>query len=330
MIREGIININKEQNMTSHDVVSRIRRIIRKKRVGHTGTLDPMATGVLPVCIGNATRIIEYLDLDLKKYRCRMQLGLSTDTYDIWGRTIVRSSPREVDRITEDDVRRVLKSFTGQIEQTPPMYSALKVNGKRLYEYAREGKTVAVKSRRVFIPELEIEDVRLGRGLGSTVTFSIQCTKGTYIRSVCHDAGELLGVHAVMSGLVRTNSGIWDLENARTLDELAAMSEAELNGVIGDPDKALTHFGEILLSEKDGARFANGQRIGESSLNILKAPEFGDKDFYIPVSEEYRNMYLVYSEADGREKVFRGTAILDRAKKSIKPKKVFVSGNGGF
>ena len=330
MIREGIINIYKEQNMTSHDVVGRVRRIVRKKRVGHTGTLDPMATGVLPVCVGSATRIMEYLDLDLKRYRCRMQLGLSTDTYDIWGKTFVRSSPRAVDRVTEEDVRAVLSTFTGSIEQTPPMYSALKVNGKRLYEYAREGKTVEVKSRRVCIPELEIEELRLGRGLASTVTFSLQCTKGTYIRSICHDAGEMLGVHAVMSGLVRTESGIWDLEHAWTLDQLASMREDELNAVIGDPDRALTHFGEILLSEEDGARFANGQRISGKSLSIARLPEFKDRDFYMPVNEEYRNMYLVYSGSGGGEKRFRGTAVLDPVKRSIRPKKVFVSGNGGF
>ena len=162
MAPDGIINIYKDENITSHDIAVHVRRLLGVRRVGHTGTLDPMATGVLPVCVGRSARVMEYLDTDLKKYRCVMKLGRATNTYDVWGEIVAEASPEEVGRVTEEDVRRVLAGFTGRIEQTPPLYSAVKVRGKRLYEYARKGRDVEIPSREVYVTSLEVEDMSLG------------------------------------------------------------------------------------------------------------------------------------------------------------------------
>ena len=177
MITEGILNINKPQNMTSHDVVSVARRTLGMKKIGHTGTLDPMATGVLPVCVGKSTRIMEYLDMDLKTYRCTMELGLQTDTQDIWGEVLERKPVT----CTQEQVKEVFSSFRGVIDQKPPMYSALKVEGKRLYEYAREGKTVDVKTRKIYIHALELEEIFPDGE--KTVTFTVQCSKWSLWKS---------------------------------------------------------------------------------------------------------------------------------------------------
>ncbi|MBQ3281940.1 MAG: tRNA pseudouridine(55) synthase TruB [Eubacterium sp.] len=220
MAIDGIINIYKDQNITSHDVAVHVRRLIGVRRVGHTGTLDPMATGVLPVCIGRSARVMEYLDTDLKKYRCTMKLGRATNTYDVWGEVLEEASEEAVNSVAEDDVRKVLSGFTGRIKQTPPLYSAVKVKGKRLYEYARKGRDVEIPEREVYITSLEIEDMRLGIGYDSWVRFSCECTKGTFIRSICHDAGNMLGVYGCLSELTRTASGIFTEDDALTLDQL--------------------------------------------------------------------------------------------------------------
>ena len=210
----GILNIYKPAGMTSHDVVAVIRRKLGIKRVGHTGTLDPMATGVLPICAGQAARITEYLDLDYKTYRCSMILGKMTDTQDIWGQVI---EERPADGIGEEDVLRAFEPFRGVIDQKPPMYSAVRVNGRRLYEYAREGKEVQVKTRKVHIADLTVEKIDLPN---SRVDFSVCCSKGTYIRSLCADIGEALGCGACMSALRRTYSGDFRVEDTLTLEEI--------------------------------------------------------------------------------------------------------------
>ena len=198
MIESGILNINKPAGMTSHDVIYRVRRATGIKRVGHTGTLDPQATGVLPVCIGSAARITEYLDMDFKTYRCTMVLGKITDTQDIWGEVL---EERSTEGITEEAIREAFSGFSGFIDQTPPMYSAVRINGRRLYEYARDGQEVKVKSRRIYIKELEIESIDMD---SKEVVFSVECSKGTYIRTICQDVGETLGCGATMTALTRT------------------------------------------------------------------------------------------------------------------------------
>ena len=183
MIENGILNIYKPAGMTSHDVVNIVRRVMGIRRVGHTGTLDPMATGVLPVCVGAAARITEYLDMDFKTYRCTLQLGKTTDTQDIWGQII---EERPAEQVTEEAVRKAFAHFSGLIDQKPPMYSAVRVNGRRLYEYAREGKEIEVKTRKVFIRRLEILSFDKE---AETVSFEVECSKGTYIRTICQDVG---------------------------------------------------------------------------------------------------------------------------------------------
>jgi len=207
----GIINIYKEKGFTSHDVVAKLRGMLRQKKIGHTGTLDPDATGVLPVCLGSATKLCDMLTDKEKEYIAKVQLGVTTDTQDMTG-TVLRESTVEV---TEEDVKNVLQSFIGAYDQIPPMYSALKVNGKKLYELAREGKEIERKARPVIIHYIEILDMQLPQ-----ITIKVGCSKGTYIRTLCHDVGEKLGCGAAMAALERTKSGQFSLDRAITLAEL--------------------------------------------------------------------------------------------------------------
>ena len=342
---EGIVNINKEQNMTSHDVVARIRRLAGTRRVGHTGTLDPMAEGVLPVCIGRATRIVEYLDPDWKKYRCTMVLGRRMDTQDVWGTEIGRSSEDAVNAVTEEQVRSAFAGFRGVIEQTPPMYSALKVNGRKLYEYARAGETVEVKSRQVCIRSLAIESMELGRGYESSITFTCECSKGTYIRAICEEAGEKLGVHGAMAALTRIATGIFTIEQSHTLRELEALyggagqpgaagagqrkPEAEGAGqrkpvrefsdILVPIPEALTAFGKITLSGKDVWRFTNGLVVWERNCKTLCTPRYATEEFPLPLREEFRRAYSVFDDA-GK---FLGVGFMDAEKHELKADKVF-------
>ena len=190
-MKDGILIIDKPQNWTSHDCVAVCRRASGVKKTGHGGTLDPMAEGLLPVFIGRATKIMEYLDLDYKTYRCRAKLGITTDTMDVWG-TVVEQ--RSTEGITEEDIREKMELFRGEISQLPPKYSAVRVKGKRLYEYARDGQDVEIKPRRVRVSRLGIKDIDME---AYTVTFDVTCSKGTYVRSICHDLGEALGLSLI-------------------------------------------------------------------------------------------------------------------------------------
>ncbi len=214
-MKSGIINIYKEKGFTSFDVVAKLRGILHIKKIGHTGTLDPQASGVLPICIGKATKVSSMLlDTD-KSYDVTMLLGRSTDTYDIWGKTI---EEREVS-CTPQEVQDVIDTFVGEIEQVPPMYSAIKVNGKKLYELARAGKVIERKSRRITIYNEETHSIKLPR-----VKMSIDCSKGTYIRSLCNDIGEKLGCLGCMEELTRTRAGIFKIEDALLLSEIEELT----------------------------------------------------------------------------------------------------------
>lgn len=208
----GFVNIYKPVGMTSHDVVAKVRKFTGVKQVGHTGTLDPFAEGVLPVCIGKATRLIEFL-ADDKEYLATVQFGVATDTYDKDG-SVIYSSDKKV---TEDDVKEVLKSFEGEISQMPPIYSAIKVNGKKLYEYARSGKEVEIQPRRVVIENIELKsfDKELQQA-----EILIKCSKGTYIRSIANDLGENLGCGAHLIRLIRTQAGKFRVENSVKLEDV--------------------------------------------------------------------------------------------------------------
>lgn len=203
MTLEGILPVWKPAGFTSHDVVAKARGILGIKRIGHTGTLDPQVTGVLPLCIGRATRMVEYIQDLPKEYEAFLRIGLSTDTEDMTGTVL-----EEVSQVTLDEmkVREVLHSFVGEIEQVPPMFSAVKIDGKRLYELAREGKEVERKSRKVTIHKLEILHMDLHQK-HPEIQFRVSCSKGTYIRTLCVDIGKALGYPAVMKSLIRTSTG---------------------------------------------------------------------------------------------------------------------------
>lgn len=314
----GIININKPADWTSHDCVAVMRRVLGVKRVGHTGTLDPMATGVLPICAGTAARIMEYLDLDFKTYTCEMQLGKESDTLDIWG-----SITREADPsgITEEQIRAAFEPFRGTIRQIPPKYSALKVDGKKLYQYARAGEEVTIKPRQVYIKELSVQHVDLA---GYKVTWTVTCSKGTYIRSICRDVGEALGCGALMTGLTRTRSGVFELKDALDLEALRSMSQEEARAKLLPPDYPLINFGKVLLDRKKAAYFCNGGHISLREAQVEKKPVYQQQTPSIPIREEYRQAYNLYLK-EGEEELFLGVAFYSGKYKKLVPDKVFCS-----
>lgn len=217
----GILNVYKEAGFTSHDVVAKLRGICRQKKIGHTGTLDPEAVGVLPVCLGSGTKLCDMLTDKSKEYEAVLLLGQVTDTQDVTGTVL------EEHEVTADEEQAVeaIRSFVGAYEQIPPMYSALKVNGKRLYELARAGKEVERKGRRVEIHSIEILSVSLPE-----ITFRVACSKGTYIRTLCHDIGQKLGCGGTMKSLKRTRVGIFTIDGTlklSQLEELAAQGRLE-------------------------------------------------------------------------------------------------------
>ncbi len=213
----GFLNIYKPEGMTSHDVVARLRRVTKIKQIGHTGTLDPFATGVLPVCIGKATRLIEYLEDD-KEYIATVQFGAETDTYDCDGQ-IVKTYKKTA---KEDEILSVLKIFKGEIEQYPPIYSAIKVKGKKLYEYARQGQNVEINPRKVVISRIELLDFDEEKQSAKII---VGCSKGTYIRSIAHDLGQNLGCGGYLTALERTKAGIFNVENSVNLEELEDIND---------------------------------------------------------------------------------------------------------
>lgn len=266
MFENGILNINKPEGWTSQDVVAKLRGRLHIRRVGHTGTLDPMATGVLPVCFGKATRIIEYYDDDFKTYEAEMKLGMVTDTLDITG-TVLETKPVDV---SEEDVIQTIDSFRGWITQIPPKYSALKVNGKPLYKYAREGVAVEIKSRKIYVADIQPVEVNLRE---NRILFRVTCSKGTYIRTICDDIGEKLGCGGTMTALQRTQSGCFRVEDARTLPEILEMTDGELERCVIPMDETLVHLGRIELKSMESVPFYyNGREIDTGYVNVLASP----------------------------------------------------------
>lgn len=268
----GVVVVNKPQNWTSHDCVAVVRRVIGVKRVGHTGTLDPMATGVLPVCVGTAARINEYLDYDTKTYDCMMKLGIITDTLDIWGEVL---EERPVPNMDEAVIAETIMGFTGEISQIPPKYSALKVAGKKLYEYARAGQEVEIKPRKINIKHISVNNIDLEN---KEISFTVECSKGTYIRSLCADIGEKLGCGACMSGLVRTKTGVFTLDDTVDIEAVKKMSREELVSKLFPTDYPLVQFGRVELSANRAKDFVNGKKIPKRDLAIVR--ESSRDDFY--------------------------------------------------
>lgn len=266
MFENGILNINKPEGWTSQDVVAKLRGRLHIRRVGHTGTLDPMATGVLPVCFGKATRIIEYYDDDFKTYEAEMKLGMVTDTLDITG-TVLETKPVDV---SEEDVIQTIDSFRGWITQIPPKYSALKVNGKPLYKYAREGVEVEIKSRKIYVEDIQPVEVNLRE---NRILFRVTCSKGTYIRTICDDIGKKLGCGGTMTALQRIQSGCFRVEDARTLPEILEMTDEELERCVIPMDETLVHLGRIELKSMESVPFYyNGREIDTGYVNVLASP----------------------------------------------------------
>ena len=305
----GVINIYKIKGFTSHDVVAKLRGIMKQKKIGHTGTLDPDATGVLPVCLGSATKLCDMLTDKEKEYIAKVQLGVTTDTQDMTGTVL---SNKEVN-LSEEEVIKAIESFAGPYEQVPPMYSALKVNGKKLYELAREGKEVERKARPVVIHYIEIMDIALPE-----ITIRVGCSKGTYIRTLCHDLGQKLGCGAAMAALERTKSGQFSLDTAMTLAELEEKikeagehREEMLQSIVIPVDQMFSELPELRLLSEWERLVRNGNSFEEKNLK----KEFWEKE------RKDKSQYRVYIGED----TFMGVYEYRKEERKFSPVKMFIS-----
>lgn len=300
----GVINVHKEAGFTSHDVVAKLRGILRQKKIGHTGTLDPDATGVLPVCLGKATKLCDVIGNWDKTYRATLLLGRETDTEDTSG-TILKES--EV-HVTEEEIRSIILSFVGDYDQIPPMYSAKKVNGKKLYELAREGKVIERKPCHVTIENIEILKIKL-----PYVVFDVSCSKGTYIRSLCRDIGEKAGCGGCMDALVRSRVSDFLLEDALTLSQIEQLRDDEkVEEHLRSIDSVFPFYPKMIVSKRANRLLMNGNtfpielgQVEEADSSVL--PEG------IPMR------YRVYDS----ESHFIGLYKKEEQKGQMKPDKLF-------
>ena len=300
-MKSGIINVYKEKGFTSFDVVAKLRGILRTKKIGHTGTLDPDAEGVLPVCIGRATKVCDILTDKDKIYEAVMLLGVETDTQDTSGE-VLKELPVNV---SEKVVREAILSFVGEYAQVPPMYSALKINGKKLYELAREGKTVERKARNVQIFSIEILEMNLPR-----VRMSVHCSKGTYIRTLCHDIGQKLGSGGCMEKLLRTKVGIFELKDTLKLSEINELAKA---GVVEEKiisvDELFEDYAKVWTKQAFDVAVHNGNRIEKRML-----------EEELPANTERLRVY----DSEG---TFIGIYEYSMERKDFKPGKMFYENN---
>ena len=267
MERSGVINIYKEAGYTSHDVVAKLRGILKQKKIGHTGTLDPQAQGVLPVCLGKGTKLCDLLADHDKGYEAVLRLGITTDTQDMEGNVLQESSVQ----VSEEEVRTCILSFQGEQMQVPPMYSALKVNGKKLYELAREGKVVERKARPVTFHKIEVLWMELPK-----VKIRVQCSKGTYIRTLCNDIGEKLGCGGCMEELLRTRVERFALEDAVKLDEVQkAMEEGTVDSLILPVDRIFDQYPTAKTTTQGDLLVHNGNRLFSELLQEEPEAESG-------------------------------------------------------
>ena len=249
----GILIVYKEPGFTSFDVVAKLRGICKQKKIGHTGTLDPDASGVLPVCLGNATKLCDMLTDKSKEYRAVLYLGKVTDTQDASGKVLDEAEVTA----DEDQVKEAILSFVGEYDQIPPMYSALKVNGQKLCDLARAGKEVERKSRRITIEEIEIEEIDLPR-----VKMRVACSKGTYIRTLCHDIGQKLGCGGIMEKLERTRAGQFKLDETRTLSEIEAfVKEGRVDEILISTDRAFEELPAMTVTQTGLLLLKNGNSL---------------------------------------------------------------------
>ena len=285
----GIINVYKEKGYTSFDVVAKMRGIFGQKKIGHTGTLDPDAQGVLPVCLGKETKVCDLLTDKDKVYKATMLLGIQTDTLDISGKVCNKA----VVNVTEQQVRDVISTFVGTIEQVPPMYSALKVNGKKLYELAREGRIIERKARKVSIYDITIDEICLPE-----VVMTVSCSKGTYIRSLCDDIGTKLGCYGCMKELLRTKVACFDIGDAYKISEIEKLKES----IVLPVDMLFENIpavNTVLMAQK---LIENGNRIPAEMINAdgNKQRKYDDEGRYRIYNPEdsFVGIYTYKAETD--------------------------------
>lgn len=294
----GIINVYKEKGYTSHDVVAKLRGIIGQKKIGHTGTLDPQAEGVLPVCLGNATKLCDLLTDKTKEYEAVLLLGITTDTLDMTGE-VLQEKPVDVE---EDALQKIMEGFVGKSQQIPPMYSALKINGKKLYELAREGKEVERKPREIEIFSLEILEMQLPR-----VRFRVHCSKGTYIRSLCADIGEKAGCGGCMESLLRTRVDRFTLDKTYKLSQIEQIrDDGALEKIITPVDQMFASYPKVTVSERFQIALANGNSFTEQMLADKAMDEGTDGQMngallvrVYSAKDVFYGIYR-YEQADGR------------------------------
>ncbi|MBM7603278.1 tRNA pseudouridine55 synthase [Metabacillus crassostreae] len=281
---EGVLLLNKPAGMTSHDCVAKMRRLAKTKKVGHTGTLDPDVTGVLPICIGRATKIVEYLTASSKTYEAEVTIGFSTTTEDASGEIVER---KIVDRlIKREDVEKVLSSMVGSLEQTPPMYSAVKINGKKLYEYARAGIEIERPSRTITIHDFVLlGDVKNENNV--TFRFRVTCSKGTYVRTLAVMIGEQLGYPAHMSHLVRTKSGVFDLDDCMTFEEIEkSIEDNTFQDSLISIGEALKDLPKLIIHDNLAEKVKNGA--------VLELPnEFEQLEVGAPIAVYNKNSHCI-------------------------------------
>ncbi len=311
----GIMNVYKEAGFTSHDVVAKLRGICKQKKIGHTGTLDPDAVGVLPVCLGSGTKLCDMLTGETKEYIARFRLGVTTDTQDISGKVL---EEKEVD-VCEEQVKEMLSHFVGELQQVPPMYSALKVGGKKLYELAREGKEVERKARLITIYELE-----LLKAEHPEYEIRVTCSKGTYIRTLCHDVGQALSCGAVMTSLVRARVGEFRLKDAKTLAELQMLADqGRLQEAVIPVEEMFRAIPAIQVSDDAQKALLNGNQLKRSEVLVKEeAGNIEEVPKNLPVDQEE---YRVYSSGGRFCAIYR----YEGGRKLYIPVKMFLEGQDG-
>ncbi|MTI48041.1 tRNA pseudouridine(55) synthase TruB [Sporosalibacterium faouarense] len=290
----GIINVLKPTGITSHGVVSFIRKNLNMKKVGHTGTLDPNAAGVLPICVGKATKVSQFLLDKKKRYRAELTLGKETDTQDKSGNVINEAKVN----VKESDIIKAFDKFRGNIFQTPPMFSALKHKGKKLYELAREGKTIERKPRKITIYDLDILNIE-----GNKVLFDVECSKGTYVRTLCDDIGKELGTYGYMSVLIRTKVDMFEIDEALTFEEIKEAAESNrIDDILLPMDMALTQYDKIELNDENYKIISNGGRVSlrntlitnnQFNLNDKFRVYCMDSFIGIGIIKDYENNYYL-------------------------------------
>ena len=306
---DGIINIYKEAGYTSHDVVAKLRGILHQKKIGHTGTLDPDAVGVLPVCLGKATKLCDMLTEKDKQYRAVMQLGIETDTQDTSG-TVTAEHPVTV---SEGQVRQVIMDFIGEYDQIPPMYSALKVDGKKLCDLARAGKEVERKARRVQILDISVEKIELPR-----VWMRVSCSKGTYIRTLCEDIGAKLQVGGCMESLLRTRVDRFLVKDSLKLDQIEALrDEGKVGEHICSLEEALESYLPVYTTAEGDKALKNGNPCFKQQLDLEKSTSLDNR--------ENGNRYRMYSS----QGIFMGVYEYQEEKHWWKPWKMFMPDGEG-